>query len=69
MTICDAPTSVLHYLQICLPKMDDLGDNLISHIDRQNDDMQTINGILQKFDLHYNSKEDFIDSLITYIDN
>jgi hypothetical protein len=39
MTICDAPTSVLHYLQIYLAKMDDLGDNLIACIDRQNDDM------------------------------
>jgi hypothetical protein len=49
--------------------MDDLGDNLIAI---STNEMMICNesmAFFRSFDLHRNSREDFIDSLNTYIDN
>jgi hypothetical protein len=66
MAICDAPTSVLHYLQqkwmiwaiIWLPIW----------IDEMMICKESIS-FFRSFDLHCNSREEFVDSLISYIDN
>jgi len=66
MAICDAPTSVLHYQQQKWMIWAIIWSPILT------DEMMICNesmAFFKSFDLHRNSREDFIDSLNIYIDN